>query len=173
MKKLKYLVLLLCYFTYSKNACSQLPEQDPGAIYLLDRMSSVIGELNSCTFDVQISRDEYDQNLNLITKHFSHSVLLEEPDKMVVQSTGQGLNRSLWYDGEEFVFYSLKQNNYSSIPKEGNIIDAIDYLNSNYGIEFPAADLLYPSFTDDLMDEFNTIHFLGKVSISGSEYFHI
>jgi hypothetical protein len=49
----------------------------------------------------------------------------------------------------------------------------IDEMHLNYDFDFPAADFFYPSFTDDIMEQFDSIKFLGSKTIDGEECYHI
>jgi len=48
---------------------------------------------------------------------------------------------------------------YAMVGAPDNIIKAIDYISEKYGIDFPAADFFYPNFTDDILDNSNSIYF--------------
>ena len=49
----------------------------------------------------------------------------------------------------------------------------IDEMHLDYGFQFPAADFFYPSFTDDLIEQFDVIRYLGKKTIDNEECYHI
>jgi hypothetical protein len=42
----------------------------------------------------------------------------------------------------------------------------IDSIHQNYGMDFPAADFFYPTFTDDMLEVFDDIVFLGKRTLN-------
>jgi hypothetical protein len=46
-------------------------------------------------------------------------------------------------------------------------------MNIDYNFNFPAADFFYPSFTDDMIEQFTSIKYLGKQFIDGEECYHI
>ncbi len=155
-------------------------EADPIAILLLDRMSSVIGEMNACYFKMSTAYDVPDNSFFAplpgigLVKHFDeHEVYMTGPDKMLINSNGDKGHRGFWYSGELFAYYSYKENNYSYIEAPGNIIDVIHTLHANYDLEFPAADFFYPTFVDDLMQNSTRIAYLGTSSVNGVQCFHI
>ena len=148
-------------------------EIDPGAVALLDKMSAVIGDLESCSFELFLSKDEEHHQYGMLTRHSRHKVYLKGPDKIQVQSWRYNDDRAMWYNGAYLWYYSLRQNNYSRLPMQGNIISVFDSLHFNYGIDFPAADIFYPAFTDDVLESFKQIHIIGEAHIDGSPCFHI
>lgn len=76
---------------------SQEANSDASAVMILDRMTSVIGELESCSFTLESSNDVEVYPYGLV-KQFTHSeVYLVGPDKMLVQSRGKDGHVGYWY----------------------------------------------------------------------------
>lgn len=162
------LVLLISLNTFAQDS-----NIDTTAVILLDRMGKIIGDLSSCSYKLNASNDQIDVELGLV-KHFTtHQVYMVGPDKMIVDSRGEKGHRGFWYNGEQLAYYSYSENNYAVIDAPANIIATIDTVNKTYGIDFPAADFFYPSFTDDLIENNDEIVFVGKSSIDEQECFHI
>lgn len=170
MKKTKLILLLVLVCSQSFGQQHQI---DPNAITLLDRMSGIIGELNSCSFQINTSVDQLDPQNGLIREFFNHEVYMVGPDKMQIQTNGPKGNHGYWYNGDILMYYSLTYNHYSFIDTPDNIIETIDMVNADYGIDFPAADFFYPTFTDDLIDHSEIITYRGLVTVDGQECHHI
>ena len=152
---------------------AQESRYDTTAIMILDRMSSMIGDLNSCSYALNTSHDVIDVELGLIKYFDVHQVYMVGPDKMLIDSHGNKGHRGFWYNGKQLAYYSYNENNYAVIAAPSNIISTIDSVNKTYGIEFPAADLFYPSFTDDLIENNDEIIFVGESTVNEKECFHI
>lgn len=152
---------------------AQTKKHDPIAISILDHMSDVIGELESCSFNISSSYDSEDPDFGLIKKYLNSTIVFSGPNKMLSHIKGDTGNKGFWYNGEQVVFYSYSENNYAIIEAPENSIAAIDKLHFDYGIILPAADFFYPAFTDDLLIEFDTIQFIGTKMIDNEECFHI
>jgi hypothetical protein len=148
---------------------AQEPRVDTVAVMIIDHMASVIGELNSCSFTLNTSIDVKDPDYGLVTQNETDEVYLSGPDKMHVNFNGDKGHRGFWYNGMNAIFYSYDENNYVTIDAPGNIIEMIDSININYGIEFPAADFFNPTITDDMLALFDKIIFLGKRVLDGKE----
>lgn len=166
-------ILFILVITLSLQLYAQDSKYDTTAILILDKMSSVIGDLSSCSYILNTSNDQIDVELGLVKQFTTHQVHMVGPDKMLVDSRGEKGHRGFWYNGEQLAYYSYSENNYAVIDVPSNIIATIDTVNKTYGIDFPAADFFYPSFTDDLIENNDEILFVGKSSVDKKECFHI
>lgn len=170
MKKFLFLWLSL---TAAVGLLAQKTQKDTVAVMILQHMSDVIGDLNSVSFELNTSVDEENYEYGIET-HFGHSqVLMLGPDKMLVHSNGPKGHRGFWYNGVTFTYYSFDENNYAIVDAPPTIIETIDTIHKTYGIRFPAADFFYPTFTEDLLEYFDNLIYLGLVMLNGEEYFHV
>lgn len=170
MKK-QLLVLVLGLLTFFGQA--QEKQIDSTAIFILDKMSDVIGDLNSVSFELNTSVDKINADRN-IEKHYSHSnVSMVGPDKLIARIQGDKGDHAFWYDGEFMTYYSFIENNYVTLEAPDNIITMIDSMHMRFDFKFPAADFFYPSFTDDIIEDFDSISYLGQKTIDGEPCFYI
>src|SRR5262245_19364745 len=109
----------------------------------------------------------------LVKHHDSHECFLVGPDKMLVNTTGDAGHRVFWYDGKDACSYWYGENNYGRVAAPPTIIAMIDKIHEDYGVDFPAADLLSPTFVDDLLAQSDAVTFLGTVRIDDQECFHV
>jgi len=152
---------------------AQSAKYDSVAILIIDRMSDVISDMQSCSFKLNTANDVF-QSSNDMVKYFSdYEVYMSGPDKMLVNAHGHKGHRQFMYNGDELAYYSFDENNYGILKAPDNIIYMIDSLNDQYDIEFPAADFFYPAFTDDLLQDSDSLRFLGMERMGSKEYFHI
>ena len=173
---------LFCLFFLSLALFAQAQESrvDTPAVLLLDRMSIIIGELNSCSFDLESSFDVPDNSffmpikgLGLVKHTANHEVYMQGPDKMLINTRGDRGHHGYWYNGEQIAYYNYDENNYAIVEAPDNIMETIHAINENYGIDFPAADFFYPTFTDDLLDNCDQIVLLGITNVDGKPCFHV
>src|SRR5215510_15855650 len=155
-------------------AFPQSNTDDPKALTVINRMADNIGALHSCTFRLNVSRDEWNADAGMLVKlSDSHEVFLVGPDKMLVNTTGDAGHRGFWYDGKEAYSYWYGENNYGRVSAPPTIIEMIKSIHEAYGVDFPAADLLFPTFIDDLVAQSQRITFRKPVRIGDQECFHI
>jgi hypothetical protein len=92
---------------------------------------------------------------------------------MLIRSDGTKGNTGFWYNGQQLVYYSFNENNYATIVTPPTTIEMIEEVHDMYGVDFPAADFFNPSFTDDLLHNFNELTLAGRQKIEGKDCFHI
>ena len=167
-KMLLFLPLfLICLLTSAQN------KTDSVAIVILDQMSHIIGDLVAVDFTVETRNDVNDPMFGQVSQFSVNQVIFDGPDKMYINSNGVKGHRSFWYNGELLVYYSFNENNYVIIETPPTTIETIDFINNEYGIDFPAADFFYPSFSADIIKASNELVYAGKNTIEEKECFHI
>lgn len=152
---------------------AQTKQQDSLAILIVDRMTDVIGGLESCRFVLHTARDMTDTHSLRVKQFIQYEVYMSGKDKMLVNAHGPRGHRELWYHAGQLAHYNRAENNYGILQVPENTIDMIDSVSKMYQLEFPAADFFYPTFTDDLLTHADLLKFLGIVDLHGQECFHI
>ena len=171
---MRTLLLVAALFLGAVPAHAQKPAADPVAITILNRMADNLGALHSCSFRLESSHDEYDANIGATVKrHDSYEVFLVGPDKLLVNAIGDAGHKGFWYDGKVAYAYSYGENNYGRMSAPPTIMEMIDRIHDDYGIDFPAADLLYPTFVDDLVAQSQKVMFRKTVKVAGRDCFHV
>ena len=171
MKKYVITFLLLTLPFFGK---SQVVRQiDSAAVYLLDRMADIIGELEAVSFSIETATDRLDDKQKIETHYSTSHVSMAGPDKMVYHRFGDNGKHGFWFNGTFASMYSFKENNYVTLEAPGNLIEMMDNLHTRFDFQFPAADFFYPSFTDDILADFNTLEYLGKTVVDGEDCFYI
>jgi hypothetical protein len=169
---MKKIFIGLVWTCVSLTATAQANNYDTLAVLIFDRMSGIIGDMESCSFKLNVANDVA-ETAGLVKQFTDYEVYLEGPDKMLITAQGFKGHRQFYYNGKYFAHYSYDENNYGILKTPGNTIETIDHLHKNYGIDFPAADFFYPTFTDDMLELSDSIRFLGMVQIRGKEYYTI
>ncbi|MFT5847391.1 DUF2092 domain-containing protein [Psychroserpens sp.] len=171
MKK-NVLLLPLLYISLFGYA-QEVKDIDSTAIFLLDKMANVIGDLEAVSFDLDNSIDKLDANKNIV-KHYANSTIsFSGPDKLSIRTEGTKGRSGFYYDGSYMSYYNYDENNYITLEAPESTLEMIDEMHTDYDFQFPAADFFYPTFTDDMMEQFTSIKFLGKKTIDNEECYHI
>lgn len=170
MKKLFFAVLLFLPL-FSVRAQDKII--DSTAVLILDRMSSVFGEMKALGFTSKVSKDVVYAE-NFFIKVFSSSdVKIKGPNKFTSRLHGENKEDLYSYNGEQVVYYSFQNNIYTVADAPDNLIKTIDWLYNDFGVEFTTADFLYPSFSQDFVNQMDYIQFLGNAQVEGKQAFHI
>lgn len=170
---MKKLLTIFLFLVFSMAVSAQKSQVDTVALMILNHMADVIGDMNSCSFKVSSSNDVKDFDFGTIKHLGTHEVVMVGPDKMLVHSYGDKGHQGYWYNGEQLTYYSFSENNYAMLDAPSDIVSTIDTISKDYGIDFPAADFFYPTFTDDLLAEFPSIRFVGISKVGGQECFSL
>lgn len=170
----KRLALVVFLFIVQLNVHAQERLYDSVAIKLLDKMTSLIGDLTSCSFKTHTILDETDEDYGLLTHDQYSTVTYQGTNKMQVITESEKGKSGYWYNGTQMVYYSFTNNYYGNMQNApGNTIETINKVHNDYDVDFPAADLFYPTFTDDLMENADRIEYLGKVMMNNKSYYKI
>lgn len=137
-------------------------EYDTRAIAALDDLTDVIGELESTSFTLKAAKSQRLGADDWHTVNTESDIYMRGPDRLYIHTTGEQINRGLWYNGSELSTFSFTKNSYDTIPVSGDIIEAIDYIHNKYGVDFPAADFFYPTLTDDIIEDFDRVYYMGE-----------
>ena len=147
------LVIALASAAQAQQGATPATTIDTAAILITDRMADMIGSLHSCSYDLRTIQDVQDPDHGIITRFTDHEVYMTGPDRMHVNSIGEEAHKGYWYNGWQLAYYNFTENNFGFVEAPGNIMATIDELHHRYGIDFPAADFFYPTFTDDLIGQ--------------------
>jgi hypothetical protein len=162
-------LLLISFMGYSQ----ETKIIDSTAVFILDQMGDNIGDLQSVSFDLSNSIDEFDDQGNIVTQFSTSTITFSGPDKLLIRTDGTKGKVGYWYDGTYVTYYSYDENNYVTLEAPETTIEMIDTMHENYSFQFPAADFFYPSLTDDMIEQFDSISYLGKKVVRGVECYHI
>ena len=143
MKKILFVILFSGIFI---NLIAQEARKDTVAVLILQRMSDVIGDLTSVSFDVATSIDVDNYEYGVTKQYGSDQVYMVGPNKMLVHAFGYKGHRGFWYNGETTTYYSFDENNYAIIPSPKNIITTIDSIHKYLWYRFPGCRFLLPNF---------------------------
>ncbi|MCI0473074.1 MAG: DUF2092 domain-containing protein, partial [Ignavibacteria bacterium] len=166
-------VILISVLFISSLSIKSYSQFDSIAVAILDSMSNTIGELETCSFRFAANYDIVNEYYGTIVHSESGEMFLKGPDKLMVEKKGDKGHVKVQYNGKTFSYYSFDKNHYSTIPAPETIIETIDSISDAYGVEFPAADVFYPDFVEELLDISNSMIFLGPTMIGRIECYHI
>lgn len=166
-------IIISLTFLWAMNVSAQPGRHDSMAIIILDRMADIIGDMDAVSFSLQVANDVFHSSTGMVKQFSQYEAYMSGPNKMMVNAQDHRGLRSLFYNGKQLAYYSFAEHNYTLVPAPSSTIEMMDSLNRHFGIEFPAADFFYPAFTDDLLQQVDSLRYMGVVQLEGKEYFHI
>ena len=161
----KLLLLGLSLWLFGCN--NQQKEYDSRAVQKLDNLVQTIGDLHSCSYTLHVLKSKKDESGEFETISNEHDVYMRGPDKMYIYSNGALGRIAYWYDGDSLSYFSFDNNKYKSYKAPGNILSTIDTIHQIYHVDFPAADFFYPTLTDDILNYYDELTYLGETEDEG------
>jgi hypothetical protein len=161
MKKKLFLYTLLSAVLFISCNSSGEGEYDTRAVKGLDKLTEAIGKMESLSYTVEsyIVNEKGEETSKL------SDVYLKSANKMFIENSGAKGEKSFWYNGETFSYFLYNKNEYDILEAPNHTLKLIDSIHNNFGIYFPAADFLYPTLTDDMMDNYNQILYFGDENV--------
>jgi hypothetical protein len=166
-------IILLSLVLIAVSSGPAFSQIDSEAVVILDSMSSVVTNLESCSFTLKTEYDIYSDRFGLIKNSDNANVYLKAPDKLFIKRKGDKGQKEFYYDGKTLTYYSKDNNQYAVLTAPPTIMETIDSVSDEYGVEFPAADIFYPDLVDTILANANNLSNLGFTDIDEKECFHI
>lgn len=165
MKKPFLYFFLIPIFFLSCGTETKKGEYDTRAVESLDKLTETIGDLTSFSYTVN------GYIVNEKGEEFSKEsdVYLRDSNKMFIENTGTAGDKSFWYNGEKFAYFLFNKNEYDIVKAPDNTLKLIDSIHSKFGIYFPAADFLFPTLTDDMLDNYDQLLYFGVEKVGEAD----
>jgi len=165
--KPKYLNLIFLFLVVTMMSCNSDSDQgfyDEQAIESLDKLTETIGALTSCSFTTHAEIIKLVDG-KLIPSYRQNDIYMRGPDKMYFYVEMDDTRKGFWYDGKQLATFHFDANQHDIMDAPGTIMETIDSVHRNFKIDFPAADFFYPTLTDDIMNQFDTVVYVGTKNI--------
>jgi len=173
MYKRLFVLVVIMSFSLSLAAQSGSPQKkadiDPGAMATLDKMGAYLRTLNAFQVKAVQTTDDVLENGQAIQSDRVVDVLAVRPNRLRVEIEGDDMHRLFLYDGTSFTIYGQLINYYATVPAPRTIVELIDTLNAEYGIDMPLADLFRWSSPGSLeKQEITSAIDVGPSSVEGT-----
>lgn len=139
------------------------------AIAVLDGLSGSIGDLKACSFTLQVNSEIESDSAGVDVYKALSDIYMRGPDKLYIHTNSNRGDRGYWYDGSSLAWFNYDKNVFDTLPAPESIILTINAVHENYGVDFPAADFFYPTFTDDIINHFDSVFYLGAQKVDGED----
>jgi hypothetical protein len=139
----------------------------------LKRMSELLAKLPRFAFEAEETFDEVpDGELRRQLTNVRRAVV-ERPNHLAADVTGDTLNRASWYDGRTVTVLDKENNVYATIEAKATIDATFDKLADDYGFVLPLVDLLYSDPYAVLMEGVTYGRYLGMHQAAGVPCHHL
>jgi hypothetical protein len=148
-------------------------EIDPEAAALVRSMTDHLQALTAFSVQVETGTDVVLKSGQKHKLTSSALVLVRRPGELHVVRKGELADGEVVYDGKTVSILARGANSYFQAEVAGTIDALLDTLRSDYGIEFPAADLFSAQAYDQLMTGAWSVDYYGESWIDGAACHHI
>ncbi len=138
----------------------------PEAQAVLNNMTTYLKSLNAFSIHSNSTRDEVVEFGYKLQHNESSTLTIKRPNLLRSEISGDIRDRTVVYNGKDFVMYSPDQNVYTRVPAPDTIGKLIGGL-LNAGIELPALDVLYQSYTGNIADDVRGGILVGESMVEG------
>ncbi len=145
---------------------------DADAIGALDQLTTTIGEMESCSFTLQTTEISIESG-SPEASFKKTDAYLNGPSQMYFYSENEKGRKGVWYNQTELSVLMFDDNTYQTITVPERLMQVIDSVNGNFKMEFPAADFFYPSLTDDIIQNSDSVFLLENKQMDGIDYLQI
>ena len=179
MKNMMRTVIVAAFFVFlatgagweqSKAAAESI---DPQAEKIMQAMNAQKQKDITASLEVVDTMDEVAETGQKIQYSHVRKLVVSEPKRFWIESTGDITNTTIWKDDTTFTLLDRSTNSYAQTSAPGTIDETMDMLLDTYGVTTPLADLLSNDLYDVLMKNANTCRYLGKHSVDGIACHHI
>ena len=148
------------------------PAVSPEAQGVLDRMTTYMQGLQNFSIESRSTRDEVLPYGYKLQNNEKASLVVQRPNKLRSEVSGDLRTRTFLYDGTKLVIYSPDDKAYARIDAPDTIAKLISGI-LDAGIELPLIDVLYQSAAGTLTDQVRNGILVGDSVVEGVECDHL
>ena len=146
---------------------------DPQAEQALKAMSDLLGNAKSFSFHAVGQMDEVVETGQLVQLSRESDISVTRPSKLFVDTEGDDISRSAWYDRDKLTMLDKEQNEYASIGVPNTIEAMLDFIIEEYGLTLPLADLLFRNPYETLTSNIQVGTYIGLSNVGGHSCHHL
>jgi hypothetical protein len=149
------------------------PRIDPKADEILKKMSKLLADAKSVSFDSHAISDQITPDLQRLQYAKNQKVKLRRPDRLAADVAGDVADLVFRYDGKQVTLFNPRTNSWGSASAPGSINETLDMLAEKYGMVIPLADLVFPDPYQDLMEHVRSAEYLGLGYVFDTKCHHL
>jgi hypothetical protein len=161
-------ILAMVFMGVAAQARAQpTPDIDPDAMAALDKMGTYLRSLKAFQIRAAITTEDVLDDGQKVEIDSVADLLVDKPDKLRMEATGDQQHRTYFYDGKTFTLFAQRLNFYATVPAPPTIVELIDKLQDKFDIELPLVDMFDWGTPRAAVKEIKSAIDLGPTSIGG------
>ena len=146
---------------------------DPQAEKALKAMSALLDNAKSFSFHAVGQMDEVVETGQLVQLSRESDIRVTRPGKLFVETEGDDVSRSSWYNGGKLTVLDRERDEYASIGVPNTIEAMLDFIIEEYGLTLPLADLLFRNPYETLISNVQVGSYMGLVKVGDYSCHHL
>jgi hypothetical protein len=146
---------------------AQAPAVDPAAVQVLQGMTDYLVGLKRFSVHTQNTYEDELTSGQRVDYDISANVLIERPNKLYSERSGDLLVQDFYYDGKSLALFNRTAGVYAMEPAPDTLEGLLDYSREKLGLYVPIADLVYSNVFPLLMESVYSAIVVGKTDING------
>jgi len=151
----------------------EAPAVDPAATKLLQRMTDYLGSLDRFSLHTGNTIEDVLETGQKIQYDFVTSVVVQRPDKLRAERTGDLIDQVVVYDGKTLTIFDAGKNYYAVADAPDNIDDVLHFARDTLDLVPPSGDLIYTNSFELLTAPVTSGMVVGKSIIDGVRCDHL
>jgi len=152
---------------------AQAPAVDPEATRLLQRMTDYLGSLGQFSLHTDNTLEDVLETGQKIQYDFVTSVVVQRPNKLRAERTGDLIDQVVIYDGKTLTIFDAGENYYAVADAPDNIDDVLHFARDTLDLVPPSGDLIYTDSFELLTAPVTSGMVVGKSIIGGVRCDHL
>lgn len=146
---------------------------EPRADELIRKMAALLTGAKAFALEAEETFDEVPQHSPRRQLTNRRQVALRRPDRLAGDTSGDAVNRTVWYDGKTVSALDKEQNVWTAAEVPPTVDAALDAVFERTGMVIPLADFLYTDVYDRLMSSVQRGVYLGIHEAAGVPCHHL
>ena len=144
------------------------PRVDPDSLSELVESLEFLSKAGSFSFTAEVEYDALQGNGERIEFGGVNKIAVVRPDKLHAEITERdGTKKMFVFDGKDIYYADLEQNVYASVPRPGNINQAVDYFTEDLQMPLPLGQLISSDVSGMVKKEIYAGGFVEQSTING------
>jgi len=155
------------------SSLAQSGEIDARADQLLHQMSDYLAGLKQFSVHTENSLEVLLNSGEKIQYDTPAELIMQRPDKLKAERTGDIVNQEFYYDGKTLTLYHKDSNYFASIEAPDTIDATIDFARDYLGVYAPGSDLIYKDAYAVLTESAVSASYVGESVVDGTRCHHL
>jgi hypothetical protein len=152
---------------------AQSSEVDARADQLLRQMSDYLAGLKQFSVQTENSLEVLLRSGEKIQYDTPAELIMQRPDKLKAERTGDIVNQEFYYDGKTLSLYQKDSNYFASVEAPDTIDATIDFARDYLGVYAPGSDLIYANPYAILTESAVSGSYVGESVVDGTRCHHL